>query len=395
MEQQICSSSCDIEQVYPLSIQKLQDTNLESSVFVKILTAEFDPTGTSKINSLLKSKIFKTEGSSLSHLKRIRKGKAGVEIIISTYDNIHSNIDLFDTTFGEITQFILNHEGTKLREAENWEEIQSKKPTEVLFEYGNILQVPRFSVSVRSIYEKLIQIWPMQYKQDKFSDINHSKKEIADLQRICGSIIEKYNEQEEVESLDPCMNNYAALYDPKSGRVSCETGRGEEWSPINHSIMNLFKINGENILEQKKAQKGSTEEEILTHCGEKRKREEEEEKIPHCKSINEHKLTYDPDAQYFAQNLWLICYREPCIMCSMACEHSRISRVYYTCPLSNPYLHKNSATGGLGSLDCRQESLDYEEENQRINKDKEGVEIQLVRNFFSVFQVKLDLTQEQ
>jgi len=142
------------------------------------------------------------------------------------------------------------------------------------------------------------------------------------------------------------------MYNPKLKTVWCQFVKSDDlWTPISHPIMKLFEAHGHHLISD-------------SHtglCGEKRTSED---------LIDHH------SGQYFGKDLWLFSYREPWFMWSMACEHSRIDRVYF--------FESNGKTGGLGGWDWS-----WNTKKSILNSSVENIEIQQLRNCFEVYQLSL------
>ena len=196
----------------------------------------------------------------------------------------------------------------------------------LLFKNGRAINVPKEPITLKRIFEKVKEIWPMNFKQSKILEIEHSQNEKENIWFVWGLIFKNLPWKTDKNGFpkDICEDNFAVLFNPKTMKVCCQEGKGKNWSPISHPIMNLFSIHGKHLCDESKS-------DDIPHSGEKRKRDEEGH-------------IFNENDQYFGKNLWLFWYREPWFMWAMACEHSRIARVYY--------VKENTQTGGLGSCNC-------------------------------------------
>ena len=147
---------------------------------------------------------------------------------------------------------------------------------------------------------------------------------------------EKYIYQHNLEEENKILNIYnnlkndekgftCYLYNPKNDKILCK-GKKNNKSLIEHDIMNLLN-NYSNYL------KDSENENFHFNLGVKN------EKGPKENTDLLFNQNLENNLQYYCENLYIICINEPCIMCSMALVHNRISRIYFE--------KENKEDGGL------------------------------------------------
>lgn len=144
--------------------------------------------------------------------------------------------------------------------------------------------------------------------------------------------------------------------------------------------MRLYHNHGNHLWKEADVKQPTEPSEGVPHSGDKRTHAEmEEHKAESNNSPKENKL----QGQYFAKDLWLFSYREPCFMWAMACVHSRVARVYF--------VEANTKTGGLGGYI---ESKDNTSDNQNTGRSdfQNHIQIQWMKNLnhsFDVFKINL------
>ena len=150
--------------------------------------------------------------------------------------------------------------------------------------------------------------------------------------------IYNHTSQEEKEILDIFNNNIlnnkdnitCLLFDPNAKKILA-FGKKEEKNIIGHDIMNLldnyskFLETNNNINKHDINKEDNKEDKHYRKLGEKNPigPKENEDLLYHIENGNEN------NNQYYCEGLYVFIKEEPCMMCSMALIHNRISRLYF------------------------------------------------------------------
>lgn len=136
---------------------------------------------------------------------------------------------------------------------------------------------------------------------------SHNQNESDAINQIASELNQKYD-KDQIECL---------LYDPNAKAILATGKRIDDI--INHSIMNLL----DNYCNPKVIQSS-----IQTSIGDKDSRVSLGQKQSKGSSETTDFLLGNCD-QYYCEGLYVFSIYEPCIMCSMALVHNRISRIYF------------------------------------------------------------------
>ena len=199
-------------------------------------------------------------------------------------------------------------------------------------------------------YYKNNKIWPQcNYISSKEKYIyNHNIEEEKEILGI-------YNFYFLISNKD---NITSLLYDPKTKKVLAKTSENKK-SILGHSIMNLLDLFSQMLVFNKNENK---QKEKNKNKDSKKKTNENdnnsdikelklgEKNVIGPKENTDYLLNYDKtkdnennnnNCQYYCEGLYVFTKEEPCIMCSMALIHNRISRLYFS--------DKNEKDGALFS----------------------------------------------
>ena len=179
-------------------------------------------------------------------------------------------------------------------------------------------------------YYKNNKIWPQcNYISSKEKYIyNHSEKEKKEILGIFNEYFIN-NNKDNISSL---------LYNPKTKKVVGKASKNEK-SIIGHSIMNLLDLFSKKLVDNKNVNKHEDKDKIENNKNNDEKFEDVklgEKKVEGPKentdllfNFEDNNENGDSGHQYYCEDLYVLSTDEPCMMCSMALIHNRISRFYF------------------------------------------------------------------
>ncbi|KAG9285885.1 hypothetical protein G9A89_013310 [Geosiphon pyriformis] len=200
-------------------------------------------------------------------------------------------------------------------------------------------KISKYPPYTKAQFEEWRRLWPLNFRENPKSVINLNKKDIEKYNGYMNKAIELAAEAK-IKGEEPigCL-----IIDPNNDTIFAESHdtRVETSHPLRHALLNCINHIGDR--EKSLNAKNSEDQEYFAPLPQKRKVEEikyEENNFQESNiKINKSKA---PASVYLCKGYDVFLTHEPCIMCSMALVHSRISRVFYG------KISPNS--GGLGSL---------------------------------------------